>query len=284
MSETMRYFDLTKPAPARLAMLRAAFAGHADKYPHCPEQAKPKSWRDIRRATYTDVSAYCGALSQGFNGTDNYKTPIWHAHTGEQFRHERFCDDVARIGHNGWFTDTEGREKARGIVGSLPHNRYIAGYHWSSNDERVYFPEVYDDETEAARAADSHAESFAESAREDSERFDATQDAERETEEKERAFKLAFRARHVSADHAELARDALEELRIARDVLARAAADYERGLIMCADGYVNENSPVSECPECGAALDGDGAPIGEHCNHCPDPCPSCGNAPCTQYC
>ena len=53
---------------------------------------------------------------------------------------------------------------------------------------------------------------------------------------------------------------------------------------MCADGYVNENAPVSECPECGAALDGDGDPIGEHCNHCPDPCPACGNAPCAQYC
>lgn len=229
MSDTMRYFDLTKPAPARLAMLRAAFAGHVKKYPHCPEHAKPKSWRDIRGTNFKNVSAYCGALSQGFNGTDKYKTPIWYAHTGEQFRDERFCDDVARIGRTGWFTDTDGDEKARGIVARLPHGRFIAGYHWSSNDERVYFPEVYDDETEAARAADSHAESFAESAREDSERFNAMQDAENETEEKEREFKLAYMARHVSAEHAELARDALGELRIARDVLSSATADYERG-------------------------------------------------------
>ena len=55
------------------------------------------------------------------------------------------------------------------------------------------------------------------------------QDAENETEEKEREFKLAFMARHVSAEHAELAREALEELRRARDVLASATADYERG-------------------------------------------------------
>ena len=229
MSETMRYFDLTKPAPVRLAMMRAAFADHAKKYPHCPEHAKPKSWRDIRGATYKNVGAYCGTLSQGFNGTDMYKTPIWYAHTGEQFRDERFCDDVERIEHTGWFTDTDGSEKARGIVARITHGRFIAGYHWSSNDERVYFPEVYDDETEAARAADSHAESFAESAREDSERFDAMQDAERETEEKEREFKLAYMARHVSAEHTELAREALYELRSARDVLANATADYERG-------------------------------------------------------
>ena len=229
MSETMRYFDLTKPAPARLAMLRAAFADHAKKYPHCPEHAKPKSWRDIRRTTYKGVSAYCGALSQGFNGAGNYKTPIWYAHTGEQFRDERFCDDVARIGHTGWFTNTDGDEKARGIVARITHGRFIAGYHWASNDERVYFPEVYDNETEAARAADSHAEAFAESAWEDSARFIAMQDAENETEEKEREFKLAFMARHVSAAHTELAREALEELRSARDVLSSATADYERG-------------------------------------------------------
>ena len=229
MSDTMRYFDLTKTAPARLAMLRAAFAGHAKKYPHCPEHAKPKSWRDIRGTNYKNVSAYCGALSQGFNGTDKYKTPIWYCHAGEQFRDERFCDDVAQIGHTGWFTDTDGGEKARGIVGRIPHGRFIAGYHWSPNGERVYFPEVYDNETEAARAADSHAEAFAESAREDRERFDAMQDAENEAEEKQKEFKLAYMARHVSAEHLELAREALDELRSARDALASATAEYERG-------------------------------------------------------
>ena len=229
MYETMRYFDLTKPAAVRLAMLRAAFAGHAKKYPHCPEHAKPKSWRDIRRATYKNVGAYCGALSQGFNGTDKYKTPVWYSHTGEQFRNERFCDDVARIGHTGWYTDTDGLGQARGIVGNLTHNRYIAGYHWSSNGERVYFPEVYGDETEAARAADSHAEAFAESACEDRERFNAMCAAESEAEEKEREFKLAFMARHVSAEHAERAREALAELRVARDALASVTAEYEKG-------------------------------------------------------
>ena len=229
MSETMRYFDLTKPAPVRLAVMRAACADHAKKYPHSPEHAKPKSWRDIRRTNYKSVGTYCGALSQGFNGAGNYKTPIWYCHTGEQFRDERFCDDVARIGHTGWFTNTYGGEKARGIVARLPHGRFIAGYHWASNDERVYFPEVYDDEYEASRAADSHAESFAESAREDSERFVAMQDAENENEKKEHQFKLAYMARHVSPDHAELAREALEELRSARGVLDSATADYGRG-------------------------------------------------------
>lgn len=153
-----------------------------------------------------------------------------------------WADDVCRgIRHTGWFTNADGATfkdgsgKARGIVTQLPPapgfpgGRFLAGYWWGDNAESVVWPELYDDETEAARAADSHAEAFAESAREDSERFDAMQDAENETEEKEQEFNLAFTARHVSADHAELAREALKELRSARDVLARATADYERG-------------------------------------------------------
>ena len=153
-----------------------------------------------------------------------------------------WADDVCRdIRHTGWFTNANGETfkdgsgKARGIVAQLPPapgfpcGRFLAGYRWGDNGESTIWPELYKDETEAARAADSHAEAFAESAREDSERFDTMQDAERETEEKEREFKLAFMARHVSPDHAELAREALEELRSARDVLARATAAYERG-------------------------------------------------------
>lgn len=231
MSETMRYFDLTKPAPVRLAMLRAAFSAHAAKYPYCPEHAKPKSWRDIRGTNHKSVYAYCGTLSQGFNGTDKYKTPIWYCHTGEQFRGERYADDIAGacIRHTGYYTHTDCQEKARGIVARLPHGRFIAGYEWSCNGERVYFPDVHDDEYDAARAADSHAEYFADTAREDNERFDAMQDAENEAEEKQKEFKLAYMARHVSAEHLELAREALEELRSARDVLAGATRDYERG-------------------------------------------------------
>ena len=44
----------------------------------------------------------------------------------------------------------------------LTHGRWIAGYTWSLNDERVYFPHVYDDERDAAIAADEEARIFAE--------------------------------------------------------------------------------------------------------------------------
>lgn len=175
MSKTARYFDLTTPAAKRLAMLREAFANHAAKFPHCPEHAKPKSWRDIRGTTHKGVHAYIGGLSQGFNAGN----PVYYTHAGPAFRGERFADECERgPSHRGWFSDTDYFEKVRGIVGRLTHGRCIAGYHWSNNGERVYFPEVFDDEGEAANMADEHARVFAEAAFEDSEKFDTARELE----------------------------------------------------------------------------------------------------------
>jgi hypothetical protein len=82
---------------------------------------------------------------------------VWVAFDGVNFRNERFCDEVISSKHTGWFTDPDQDETARGIVASLPHGRFIAGYFLSMNDERVYFPDIFDDEQDAARMADEHA-------------------------------------------------------------------------------------------------------------------------------
>lgn len=212
------FYDLKIGAPARLRNMRAEFAGHAAKYPYCPEHVKPKTWRDVRTSTLAKWEESCCTLAQGFNG----KTPVWYCHTGPQFRNERFADSIANLGHNGWYTNEDGETYrdgsglARGIVAGLTHGRFIAGYHWGDNGERVYFLEVFTDETDAAQMADEHARVFAENEQEYNAKYNAMQDAEREIEEKEQEFKLAFMARHVSADHAELAREALEYLRSAR--------------------------------------------------------------------
>jgi hypothetical protein len=107
------------------------------------------------------ASAYCAELHQGFNN----QSPVWYSHQGEQFRNERDANDVLLLSHTGWFTDRYQDETAVGIIASLPHGRFIAGYRWSSNDERVYFGEIFIDETEAAQMADEHARIFAESCR-----------------------------------------------------------------------------------------------------------------------
>lgn len=222
-----KYFDLSIPAPKRLAMMRADFEAHATKYPYCPEHAKPETWRDVRGTTHKSFGAYTAALSQGFNKGE----PIWYCHTGEQFRDEKFADECpGGPDHRGWNTDSHCDGTARGIVGRLPHGRFIAGYWWGDNGERVYFSEIFDDETEAARMADEHARVFAESEYEDNARFDAMQDAEFDCEEKLLEVQKAFALRHDwRFGGFERVAHAIEELREAREELAAATADYERG-------------------------------------------------------
>lgn len=221
------YFNLATSAPKRLAMLRADFVAHASKYPRCPEHAKPKTWRDVRGTTHKGIHAYICRLSPGFNND----TPVWYCHTGAQFRDEKFADECTNGPvHKGWFTDMHGDEKARGIVGRLPHGRFIAGYCWSANGERVYFSKIFDEETEAAQMADEHARVFAESAYEDSARFDAMQYAEFDCEEKLLEVQKAFALRHDwRFGGFERVAHAIEELREAREELRLATADYEMG-------------------------------------------------------
>ena len=198
-------------APARLAILR--------------NRLPSGDWKSARDFHLNDYESAFATLSPGKQDG----APVWYSHGGPEFRGERDADEVIRLRHTGWFTDTEGSETATGIVARLPHGRFISGYRWTSNGERVYFPEVFTDEDEAARAADSHAESFAEDAREDSERFDAMKDAEGHVEEVESDVRMAFEARNVSPRHREHARDRIEELRAARRDLEAATKAYERG-------------------------------------------------------
>ncbi|TKW76783.1 MAG: hypothetical protein DI543_19140 [Bradyrhizobium icense] len=120
-------------APRRLAALRASAA----------TKNKP-DWRAARDWTLRNGADAFGDLSQGVN-TENVGSPfekkraIWYTHTGPKFRGERFADEVeGGPDHKGWYADDDCSDKVRGIVGRLPHGRFIAGYHNSGNDEREY--------------------------------------------------------------------------------------------------------------------------------------------------
>jgi hypothetical protein len=214
---------------ARLAILRMIAADSVNNFnPHT--RLHPTDWRKARAYTLKSYEAAHGMLDQGFNGDGLSKTPIWYSNNGAEFRNERDSHTIVRSLPRGWYTDTDCGETAIGIVSRLTHGRFIAGYRWTSNDERVYFPEVFTDEDDAARAADGHAECFAESAREDSERQEAMCLAELDVEEKtlelQKAFALRHRAKFGGFDRV---RDAIEELRQARETLRDATAAYERG-------------------------------------------------------
>lgn len=228
----LRFFNLSIPAPRRLAMMRAAFARHPVDYPRCPEYAKPTDWRKVRAWGLHSYAAAFGLASIGANG----RKPVLTSFDTDSLpvRNVRFADKVySGIRHKGWYADDDGSQGViRGIVASLPHGRFLSGYHWSDNGEYVLFIGsgcLFDDESEAARDADREAERYADICREDNARFDAMQDAEQHAKAVEVDVKHAYMARNVSDWHRDDCRERINELRIARKTLAEKTEAYERG-------------------------------------------------------
>ena len=211
------YLNLKIGAPRRLAHLRTSAQRHNEKFP----SGNAATWRTVRYATLTHL----GGLHPGSNGD----TPIWYADTGPAFPRETYADECAGgPDHHGWFTDAECDEKARGIVVRLPHGKFIAGYEWSANGARGYFPEVFVDERDAARRADSHAESFADACREHDAKYREAQKLQDEAEDMAQhlAEKLALRNDPRFPDAREEARELLTELRDLRQRLRDEFADF----------------------------------------------------------
>ena len=210
------YLNLRIGAPRRLAHLRTSAQRHNEKFP-----AHSATWKTMRYATFKSSVG----LSQG----RQFGASVWYAHDGEQFPREVYADAcLSGIRHEGWFTDSYQDEKARGLVVKLPHGKFIAGYEWSANGERVYFPEIFDSETDAAHQADGHAERFAEACLEDSRRFDDAQELEYRCQKlaDNLAEKLALRNDPRFPDAREEARELLTELRELRERLQNDFADY----------------------------------------------------------
>ena len=207
-----KYLNLKIGAAQRLGFLRNAAKRHNEKFP----SGSAATWRAVRYATLT----HPGGLNPGLNGN----TPVWYSDTGAAFRREFYARECGA----GWYTDIGCTMKARGIVVHLPHGKFIAGYEWDANDERVYFPELFDDETEAARAADGHAESFAEDCREHDEKFHEAQNLQDVAEDiaQQLAEKLALRNNPRFPSAREDARELLTELRDLRQRLRDEFADF----------------------------------------------------------
>ena len=165
-STTIQAYQLRKGGtPARMAILRMITADSVNNRNEST-RLQAGDWRGARNWTMKSyAAAYCSGINQGFDG----ESPIWYSHGGEQFRNERDACEVLRMRHTGWFTDSYQDDTAVGIVASLTHGRYIAGYRWTSNDERVYFDDVFTNEDDAARMADEHARVFAENCRDSEE-------------------------------------------------------------------------------------------------------------------
>ena len=206
------YLNLRIGAARRLGFLRNAAKRHNEKFP----SGSAATWRTVRYATLK----YAGDLHRGMNGD----TPIWYADTGSAFRREVYARECGA----GWYTDVACTMKARGIVVRLPHEKFIAGCEWDDTGERVYFPEIFGSETEAAHQADSHAESFADDCREHDAKYREAQNLQTEAEDmaQQLAEKLALRNDPRFPNAREEARELLTELRELRERLQNDFADF----------------------------------------------------------
>ena len=217
----MRAYQLNAGgSPQRLAILRAAALNSANNA-NPQTRLQPGDWRGARHYTLGGYAWAHGELSQGSNDG----RPVWYSMNGEYFRNERDAHSIARLGHTGWYTDDFQDETAVGIVASLPHGRFIAGYRLTMNDERVYFGRVYDDARDAAHMADEHARVIAEREREYAERFtaalalaDRIEEAESKLDELRAEHTGEIAARNMAEHATTRATAAIRAANIRRDV------------------------------------------------------------------
>lgn len=183
MDSHHRYIDMPR-------YLRHSTANNLRELRGMAQCHKVSDWRELRKCGLHNWHLYVGAFAQAGNGT-------WYTHRGAQFRNERPAHEVAKLPYTGWFGDTEHQEKLyRGIVASLPHGRFIAGYESDDNGERVYFSGVYDDEREAAHIADEHARIVAEQEDEYSQRWNEAMKLDGIVEDKRADVEKSFALRN----------------------------------------------------------------------------------------
>lgn len=100
-----------------------------------------------------------------------------------QPRNVRPCHEIANIRHTGWYCDCNQDETAHGVVGLLPHGRYVAGIQDPFGNPLAWGRESFDCEITAAREADRMTEKWAEECREDSAKHEAETRIEENMEE-----------------------------------------------------------------------------------------------------
>jgi len=145
--------------------------------------------------------------NQGFNG----KTPIWYYMSeSAPVRCITPAHDFSQIKHKGWFSDLDQYDVAFGIVGSLSHGRFIAGYQLSMNDEKVFFDEVFTDAHDAALMSDEHARIVAEREQEHAMRFDEALKLESKIDDSFSRLRECLVLRHI--DCMDYVKDEISEL------------------------------------------------------------------------
>ncbi len=178
-------------------------------------------WHGARDTALDKYETYFGTLSQGRNNDE----PVWYSFIEGYFRRETTCAAMLGRNYQGYYSDDMGTTIS-GIVASLTHGRFIAGYENSETGERVYFGQVFDDEYNAARMADEHARVAAEKEREYQERWRAAQELSDASQEARDSIRELWSARHNRAVR-KLIREHVTTARASRIQLTNEYSDIE---------------------------------------------------------
>jgi len=205
-----QYLNLAIGAPARLQALKRAAL-----------QRPGHTWRDVRYSTFKTAS---GAWHAGKNGTESVYCMHGDNHS---MREMGAAEQVNHIRHTGWYTDPYGENTMRGIVISLPHARYLAGYVFSMNDERVIRPQLHTDKVDAAYMADEHARVAAEREMEYRTRWQEGQRLHDKVQDAMHRLRECRVLRHRDARYTDEAHECIERIRMARLELSTNYSDME---------------------------------------------------------
>lgn len=143
-----------------------------------------------------------------FYNRPNAQGERWVENVSKGLRLAGFADELCRsINHTGWWTDEYGdNDTMRGVVYRLPHGWMVAGYADPCNDDCALldFGTLFDNEHDAAGAADRIAEIHA---------------------ERERDYQQAWQAGHLWAEKGEDIRNTRQEaLGLLADIKAKRSA------------------------------------------------------------
>lgn len=202
------YLNLAIGAPARLQALKRAAS-----------QRPGRTWRELRYSTFKTT---IGAWHAGKNGTE-----VVYYNDYNAMREWQADDHAKNIKHKGWYTDPHGENTMRGIVIALPHARYLAGYVFSMNGERIVWPKVHTDLIEAAYMADEHARVAAEREMEYQARWQEGQRLHDKAQDAMHRLRECRVLRHRDALYTDEAHECIERIRAVRLELSTNYSDME---------------------------------------------------------
>lgn len=225
---TADYLHLSRRAPGRLATLRRKAAEFNKAPGRTPGVTDNATWRDMRYATYA-------TQENTFNpGKESDGSACWYGHNHPHGARFVWADEVEGVGrsidHQGWYQDVDGAMGAiRGFIIRWPHGRIQAGYQNLDGGGYTYLYALYDDEEQAAHAADNAARIVAEEEREyryrEAEARTLADDIETGLERVRECW--ALRNRECFRRLRDEMRDTIATIRERRRILARDYADVE---------------------------------------------------------